>query len=121
VIEHPLVLAVDNHAEFRAAAGKLLESAGFVIAGEAADGVGALSAVRSLRPEVVLLDVQLPDIDGFELAKRLADDRCEATVVLVSAREARDYGGRVERSHSAGFILKNRFSAAGLRSLLPVK
>src|SRR5918999_4935349 len=86
------VLIVDDHPGFRAAARRLLELEGYVVVGEAADGMTALDAARELRPEVVLLDVQLPDIDGFEVCQRLSTNGHMPAVVLTSSREASDYG-----------------------------
>ena len=67
----PRVLIVDDHPSFRASARVLLEAEGFDVVGEAADGAQALTEAGRLSPEVVLLDVQLPDIDGFDVAARL--------------------------------------------------
>jgi DNA-binding NarL/FixJ family response regulator len=61
------VLIVDDHAPFRALARALLQLEDFEVVGEAADALSALDAVRQLRPNVVLLDIQLPDLDGFEV------------------------------------------------------
>ena len=66
------VLIVDDHAGFRGFARRLLEAGGFVVVGEVGDGVSALAAVERLRPELVLLDVMLPDTDGFTVAEQLA-------------------------------------------------
>src|SRR3954447_25222239 len=66
------VLIVDDHAPFRAQARALLEAEGFTVAGEAPDGAAAIESVRRSRPDVVLLDVQLPGPDGFVVAERLA-------------------------------------------------
>ena len=68
----PTVLIVDDHPAFRSLARALLESEGFAVVGEAEDGEAAIAAVAALRPAVVLLDVQLPGLDGFEVAERLA-------------------------------------------------
>jgi DNA-binding NarL/FixJ family response regulator len=66
------VLIVDDHDGFRSSARALLEAEGFDVVGEAGDAASALAAAARLRPEVVLLDIQLPGIDGFEVAARLA-------------------------------------------------
>ena len=63
----PTILIVDDHPSFRASARVVLESDGFSVVGEAADGASALEECCRLRPQVVLLDVQLPDIDGFDV------------------------------------------------------
>ena len=80
------VLIVDDHAAFRAGARALLEVDGFDVVGEAADGESAIEQARRLRPEVVLLDVQLPGIDGFAVAERLAAEPFAPAVVLISSR-----------------------------------
>jgi len=111
------VLIVDDHKPFRAVARELLESAGYVVAGEAADAAEALAAVAAESPDAVLLDVQLPDSDGFAVAKALAAAGGPA-VVLISSREADDYGRRVESSGARGFIPKSKLSVATLAALL---
>jgi DNA-binding NarL/FixJ family response regulator len=64
-------LVVDDHAGFRTSAGVLLQMDGFEVVGEAADGAAAISAAESLRPEFVLLDVQLPDSEGFDVFREI--------------------------------------------------
>jgi DNA-binding NarL/FixJ family response regulator len=110
------VLIVDDHAPFRALARRLLTADGFDIVGEAADGAAALDAARDLCPDVVLLDVQLPDIDGFRVAQALA--RPGLAVVLVSSRADSDYGSRVATSPARGFIAKSDLSGEGLQRVL---
>jgi DNA-binding NarL/FixJ family response regulator len=111
------VLIVDDHPGFRRFAGRLLASEGFTVVGEAADGASALRAAESLRPQVVLLDVVLPDTDGFEVAERIAESGNGALVVLTSSREAADFGARLERSLARGFIHKDDLSGAALSSV----
>jgi CheY-like chemotaxis protein len=111
------VLIVDDHPSFRASARALLEAEGFEVVGEAEDGASALRAVIELSPELVLLDVQLPDLDGFEVARRLTDGGGPA-VVLVSSRDGSDFGPLVERSGARGFIPKAELSGAALSALL---
>ncbi len=108
------VLIVDDHADFRAQACELLEAAGYEVVGSCPDGCSALEAISGLRPDVVLLDVQLPDIDGFCVMAQIQTLSERATVVLISTREAADYGGRVGRSGAAGFITKAELSAHAL-------
>ena len=112
------VVIVDDHAGFRAMARRMLEGDGFRVVGEAADGHAALSAVAGLRPQVVLLDIQLPGMDGFAVAQRLAETGGDALVVLTSSRAAADYGSRLAASPARGFIAKAELSGAGLASLL---
>jgi CheY-like chemotaxis protein len=112
------VLIVDDHPSFRANARALLEAEGFEVVGEAEDGASALRAVAELAPELVLLDVQLPDLDGFEIASRLTGEGGGPAVVLVSSRDGSDFGPLVERSGARGFIPKAELSGAALSALL---
>ena len=114
----PTVVIVDDHADFREAAAALLEAEGFTVVGEAADGRSALAEVERLRPQVVLLDVQLPDFDGFTLSERLADSPKPPAVVLVSSREAEAYGSRLRSVHVRGFLAKRELSGVALAALL---
>jgi DNA-binding NarL/FixJ family response regulator len=113
------VLIVDDHAGFRAAARRLLELEGYVVVGEAEDGTSALLAVRSLRPDVVLLDIQLPDFDGFEVAERLRLCPDAPNVVLTSSRDRSDYGPALTRTFACGFLPKAELSGAGIADILP--
>ena len=112
------VLIVDDHSSFRSMAARLLTASGFRVVGEAADGVGAVSAVRELHPDVVLLDVQLPGIDGFRVAGALAGQRDPPNVVLMSSRAQSDYGSRVADAPVRGFIPKAELNGCAVRRLL---
>lgn len=112
------VLIVDDHPGFRAAARRLLESEGYVVVGEAADGARALAAVAELEPDIVLLDVQLPDVDGFEVSSRLTGAGVAAAVILVSSRDGDDYGSLASDSGARGFVAKSDLSGAALEALL---
>jgi DNA-binding NarL/FixJ family response regulator len=112
------VLIVDDHAGFRTEARSLLARAGYEVVGEVADGRSALAAVDELRPDLVVLDVQLPDMDGFEVARALHEQPAPPAIILVSSRDASDYGGRIARSPARGFIPKLELSARTLASLL---
>jgi DNA-binding NarL/FixJ family response regulator len=114
----PSVLIVDDHPTFRATAHALLEAEGFDVVGEAEDGASALEAATRLEPDVVLLDVQLPDIDGFEVAQRLTENGSQAQVVLVSSRDGSDFGPLVAQSGAAGFIPKAELSGQAVSNLL---
>jgi CheY-like chemotaxis protein len=95
----------------------MLERAGFTVA-EAANGAEAVAVAANLQPDVVLLDIQLPDVDGFAVARSLAASEHPSTVVLTSSREARDYGERIGASSAIGFLPKTDFSGGALRELL---
>jgi two-component system nitrate/nitrite response regulator NarL len=108
------VLIVDDHAAFRSAARALLQAAGFDVVGEAADGASALAAATELRPEIVLLDVQLPDIDGFAVAERLAGGEAPPAIVLTSSRSAATVRWRLEGNPAWSFISKSELSGEAL-------
>jgi DNA-binding NarL/FixJ family response regulator len=110
------VVIVDDHAAFRASARKLLELEGYEIVGEAEDVASALAAVERLGPDVVVLDVVLPDGSGFDVAEKLTGSG--ATVVLVSSHDRADVAARLRRSSAAGFIQKDELSAETLARLL---
>ena len=112
------MVIVDDHAGFRSSAKALLEAAGFEVVGEAEDGVSALAAVDRLHPRVVLLDIQLPDIDGFAVAERLARAGDPPAVVLVSTRTISSYRRRLARSPVRGFISKSELSGHALSALV---
>jgi len=112
------VLIVDDHADFRASATALLEAEGFTVVGSAADGATAVEAVMRLRPAVVLLDVQLPDTDGFAVAGRLAQLAGPPRVVLISSRDAAAYGARIDAAPARGFLAKRELSGAALAALV---
>jgi DNA-binding NarL/FixJ family response regulator len=112
------VLIVDDHPSFRASARMLLEAEGFEVVGEAPDGRTAIEAVGELRPQMVLLDVQLPDIDGFEVAARISANGSAPAVVLTSSRDVDDLGPLGERTNVRGFIPKSELSGAALEALL---
>jgi DNA-binding NarL/FixJ family response regulator len=112
------VLIVDDHAGFRVTARQLLEAEGYEVVGEADDGASALECVARLSPEIVLLDIQLPDLDGFEVASRLRGNGYRPQVVLTSSRDASEFGGLVQHCGSQGFIAKAELSGSRLAALL---
>ena len=112
------MLIVDDHAAFRASARALLQAEGFDVVGEAADGAGAVEAVAVLRPEIVLLDIQLPDLDGLAVAERLAAGQDAPAVVLISSRDAAAYGPRLNKARARGFIPKSGLSGEALAALV---
>ena len=106
------VLIVDDHPSFRASARRMLEASGYSVVGEAADGEAAIAAAGTLAPDLILLDVQLPDLDGFEVATRIAAlaDAAPA-IVLTSSRDLTDFGDAVAESPARGFIAKSELSS----------
>jgi two-component system response regulator EvgA len=111
------VLIVDDHPSFRANARALLEAEGLEVVGEAEDGAAALAEAGRLKPQVVLLDVHLPDMDGFEVASRLSVSG-GPRVILVSSHDVGDFGRLVESSGATGFIPKAELSGAAIADLL---
>jgi DNA-binding NarL/FixJ family response regulator len=112
----PTALIVDDHAAFRASARTLLQDEGFEVVGEAEDGRSGLELAQTLDPDLVLLDVALPDLSGLDVAAQLAGGH--STVVLVSSRDPRDFGARFRRTSAVGFIPKDSLSGETLNELL---
>lgn len=112
------ILIVDDHAAFRFEARQLLEAEGFVVVGEAGSGRSAIAAADELRPEVILLDIGLPDIDGFAVAQQLSESDAAARVVLTSSRDAATYDTRIAASPAAGFVRKDDLTASVIRAVI---
>lgn len=112
------VLIVDDHPSFRLSARRMLEADGYTVVGEAADGAAAIAAVHELNPDLVLLDVQLPDLDGFEVADRLSAAGAPPAIVLTSTRERSDFGGEIEASPVRGFVTKGELSGETIAALI---
>jgi DNA-binding NarL/FixJ family response regulator len=110
------VLIVDDHSSFRRSARELLETEDFAVVGEAATGASGLELALALEPELVLLDIALPDVSGFDVAAGLAN--APSKVILTSSRESADYGSRVRRSGALGFVAKDALSGEALLELL---
>ena len=108
------VLIVDDHKAFRTSARHLLEADGLEVVGEAATGYDALELIGELSPDIVLLDIQLPDIDGFMVAKELRERGERAVIVLTSSRDAADYGASIAESGARGFVPKGDLSGAAI-------
>jgi DNA-binding NarL/FixJ family response regulator len=117
MLDMDTILIVDDDARFRLQAAALLESDGFVVIGEAVDGASGVAAARSLRPDYVLLDIGLPDVEGFVVAQTLALTGPPPLVVLTSSRDASAYGSRLISGPSLGFIPKEELSGAAIRAL----
>ncbi len=114
------VLVVDEHPRFRSRARRILNASGFEVVGEAVDGRGAIAAVANLHPQLVLLEVELPDLDGIEVASRLAAEPDAPTVVLLSDRDEDEdgYGSRLHECGACGLIPKSQLSPDMLRAVL---
>jgi DNA-binding NarL/FixJ family response regulator len=112
------VLIVDDHPSFRASARRMLEADGYEVVGEAADGTSAIAAARELHPDVVLLDIRLPDLDGFGVAERLAGNGASPVIVLTSSRDRSDFGDAIDTCPADGFIPKSELSAEAIALLI---
>ena len=114
------VLIVDDHPSFRASARAMFESEGFAVVGEAEDGASALRAVEAIAPDIVVLDVQLPDMTGFDVCAELARRYgAPPDIILVSSRDVSDYGELVSSSCACGFVAKGELSGDLVAALLP--
>jgi CheY-like chemotaxis protein len=114
----PSVLIVDDHEDFRRSARALLQAEGFAVVGEAGDGAEAIAKARDFRPDVVLVDIQLPDLDGFAVAERIAAWPDPPVVVLISSRDAAVYRSRLASTPARGFIAKSQLSGEALADLV---
>jgi DNA-binding NarL/FixJ family response regulator len=114
----PTLLIVDDHGAFRSTARALLECDGFDVVGEAGDGTSGITAARDLHPDVVLLDVRLPDIDGFEVAERLTAGGGGPVVIVTSSSDDPLYENRARENGARGFIAKHDLSGEALQRLM---
>jgi DNA-binding NarL/FixJ family response regulator len=112
------VVIVDDHPSFRAVARMMLETDGFRVVGVEEDGESGVVGALRLEPDVVLLDVELPDIDGFEVAARLREAGSRAAIVLASSRDRSDFGPRIHESGARGFLTKAELSGDAIRRLV---
>jgi DNA-binding NarL/FixJ family response regulator len=112
------VVIVDDNDAFRAFTRALLDGDGYEVIGEAADGAAGLEVVRRMRPDVLLLDVQLPDTNGFVVARQLRGDATATAIVITSTRDASDYGGAVAGCGARGFVAKSEICGEAIRSVL---
>jgi DNA-binding NarL/FixJ family response regulator len=112
------ILIVDDHPSFLSVARLLLETEGFVVVGVATDGESGVAKTLELAPDVVLLDVGLPDIDGFEVASRLRAAGAASAIVFTSSRDGSDFGPLIADSGARGFIAKPELSGDAVRALV---
>jgi DNA-binding NarL/FixJ family response regulator len=112
------ILIVDDNARFRERARRRLEADGYMVVAEAQDGASALDAASRHCPEVVLLDIGLPDMSGLEVAERLASEPDSPDVILTSTHDAADFGERVSSCGARGFIPKAALSGETIAAVL---
>jgi DNA-binding NarL/FixJ family response regulator len=112
------ILVIDDNAAFRGAAGKLLATGGFVVVAEAPTGARGVQLALEHTPDVVLVDVQLPDTDGFDVAEQLAGLDLALQVILTSSLDRSDLGALVTESSARGFIPKAELSGQAIEALL---
>ena len=112
------VLIVDDHEGYRSFLASMLESEDLTVCGVARDGESALDAVLAAMPDLVVLDVHLPGIDGFEVAQRISTYPRRPAVILISTRDAEDFGTRIATAPVLGFVPKHEMSVGRLQSLL---
>jgi DNA-binding NarL/FixJ family response regulator len=108
------VLIVDDHAGFRRRARRTLEADGYEVIGEAPNGAAGIEAAERLEPDVVLLDVHLPDASGFDIVSRML----AGSVVLISTHDRQDYADLISRSGARGFLSKDQLCGATLEALV---
>jgi DNA-binding NarL/FixJ family response regulator len=109
---------VDDDAGFVAVAGAILEREGMLVAGVAANGAEAVARARTLRPDVILIDIRLGAESGFDVARRLADSARPAALIMISTHARADYADMLAESPVAGFVPKAELSAAAIRGVL---
>ena len=114
----PRIVIVDDDPSFLATVRLLLEAEGFIVVGEALNGLDGIAVAAELDPDIILVDVNLPDIDGFEVVERLAQEESAPPVVLTSIRSAHDFGNLVQRSRARGFITKADITGEALTEFL---
>jgi CheY-like chemotaxis protein len=117
----PRIVIVDDDPTFLRTVRRLLEAQGFAVVGEALNGLDAVAVATELAPDLVLVDVNLPDIDGFEVVKRLADGGRSPPVVLTSIRSALDFGSLIESSSARAFITKADITGDALVQFLDAR
>ena len=111
-------LIVDDSEEFQASVSRLLSAQGMTIVGCASSAAQALRMAESLRPDVALVDVELGDEDGIELAAQLAASAAATPVILISIRDQDEVSELIRGSPARGFLRKDALGASGIVELL---
>jgi two-component system invasion response regulator UvrY len=112
------VVTVDDQAVFRSVAREVVEATpGFEPAGEAASGEEALQLVEAVRPQLALVDVRMPGMDGVETARRLSAAHPKLVIVLISLEDPKSIPSNAAESGAVTFVRKQDFKPALLRSL----
>jgi DNA-binding NarL/FixJ family response regulator len=111
-------IIVDDNPLFLEGAADLLEREGVDVVGVASTSAEAIRLVEKLHPDVTLVDIDLGNEDGFELARRLSADSARSSVILISTHAEEDFGQLIETSPAIGFISKTRLSAKTIRDTL---
>jgi CheY-like chemotaxis protein len=112
------ILIIDDNAGFRASARRALEEEGYLVLAEAADGGAGIETALEMRPDIAIVDIQLPGIDGFEVARQISQAASPPAIVLVSSRDRADFGSLVEDSPARGFVAKAELSSKALAELI---
>jgi DNA-binding NarL/FixJ family response regulator len=112
------VLVVDDQAPFRTAAKAVLRRAeGFELVGEAGSGTEAVELVGTLQPELVLMDINMPEMNGVEATRRIVAERPSTVVFLCSTYDASDLPADAPTSGARAYVHKEHLSPAALREL----
>jgi CheY-like chemotaxis protein len=112
------VLIVDDDERFQALARRMLDAAGYDVVASAANGAAAMRALATLRPDAVLLDVQLPDASGIAIARRISDGGGDVRIVLTSTDSTLVDDAVLARSGAAAFVPKDQLAVSMLRSVI---
>lgn len=112
------VLTVDDQDVFRSAAQEVIAATpGFATIGDAASGPKALELVQLLKPDLILIDVRMPGIDGVETSRRIREQNTDAVVILISLDDPVDVGAMIANSGAVAFLRKQDFRSAALQAL----
>jgi CheY-like chemotaxis protein len=112
------VLVVDDHVSYRRLMVRLLRTSGFEVIGDVGNGRDAVEMVLAKTPDVVLLDILLPDFDGFEVARRLVVSPVPPLIVFISSRQRDEFGTLADGGTIRGFLSKDEFTVERLNGLL---